>query len=101
MYIHSLGTRLHDMILVTFRRVLCACMQPCIQLRAKDDGNQCGKECLTLCNSHSAKIQLSPYVRGDGYAPFSIIMLWTALSISSVVTPGCMKVSRVEHLIRQ
>ena len=42
-----------------------------------------------------------PYVRGDGYAPFSIIILWTALSISSVVTPGCMQVTKVKRVLQQ
>ena len=39
-------------------------------------------------NQNSLQIS-SPYVRGDGYAPLSMIILCTALSISSVVTPAC------------
>lgn len=40
--------------------------------------------------SEPKKLQISsPYVRGDGYAPLSMIILCTALSISSVVTPAC------------
>ena len=30
-----------------------------------------------------------PYVNGEGYASFSTIILWTSLSMASVLTPGC------------
>lgn len=40
-----------------------------------------------VLNAHISRC--SPYVRGEGYALLSMIILCTALSISSVVTPSC------------